>query len=263
MKFAIVDGKKTEAFKGGRGTCPNCGAKVLAYCGDIRIHHWKHKSKSKCDSWSEPETDWHRSWKNNYPTDWQEIILYDEDTGEKHIADVQTAHELVIEFQHSYISQEERAKRENFYKNMVWIVDGTRLERDYTRFLKGINDFRKTNKEGYYIIDSPEKSFPKTWLGSSVPVIFDFKGIEKLDSPIDFRNSLYCLFPMGKKRNAILSAFSHESFIKSTIKGEFLNKKEIQDQKTTQNKINTPVRSRRSNYYYDQKEGRFKIKGRL
>lgn len=263
MKFAIVDGIKTEAYKGGRGICPICGSKVLAYCGDIRIHHWKHKRKNKCDTWGEPETEWHRAWKNNYPDEWQEVTQIDETTSERHIADVQTEHDLVIEFQHSYINKEERTKRENFYNKMVWIVDGTRLKNDYTRFLKSINDFRSTSKEGYYFVDFPEESFPKTWIGSSVPVIFDFKGTEKINSPADIRNSLYCLFPQGNKINAMLLAFSRESFIKSTIKGEFLNKKETLDQKTTPNKKNAPVRNRRSTYYYDKKDGRFKIKGRM
>ncbi len=50
------------------------------------------------------------------------------------MADVRTDKGLVIEFQHSYINPEERRQRENFYKNMIWIVDGTRLQRDFPRF---------------------------------------------------------------------------------------------------------------------------------
>ncbi len=95
--------------------------------------------------------------------------------GEKHIADVRTSHGLVIEFQHSHIDPEERTARENFYKNMVWVVDGTRLKRDYHRFLKGKKIFVNTKKQGYYFVDFPEECFPSAWLGSLVPVIFDFQ----------------------------------------------------------------------------------------
>ena len=40
------------------------------------------------------------SWKNQFPTEWQEIIQRG-NTGEKHIADVKTKDGWVIEFQHS------------------------------------------------------------------------------------------------------------------------------------------------------------------
>lgn len=103
MKFALIDSTETIATKEAKGICPNCGSELIAKCGDIKLNHWAHKGSRNCDSWWENETDWHRSWKDNFSTDWQEIILSDEITGEKHIADIRTAHELVIEFQHSHI----------------------------------------------------------------------------------------------------------------------------------------------------------------
>ena len=63
--------------------------------------------------------------------------MFDKETGEKHIADVRMVHNLTIEFQHSHIGSLERTSREKFYENMVWVVDGTRLKKDYPRFLKG------------------------------------------------------------------------------------------------------------------------------
>jgi len=62
--------------------------------------------------------------------------------------------------------------REKFYKNLIWVVDGARLKRDYPRFLKGKNAFRNV-KKGIYRVDFPEEYFPSDWLESSVPVIFD------------------------------------------------------------------------------------------
>ena len=41
---------------------------------------------------------------------------------------------FVIEFQHSPISLEERTSREDFYKNMCWVVDATRLKSDAAKF---------------------------------------------------------------------------------------------------------------------------------
>ena len=204
MKFALVDNNKTEATKGAKGICPCCDSELTAKCGPVRINHWAHKKDSNCDPWWENETVWHRSWKNNYPDDFQEIPLPDEQTGEKHIADVRTSHDLVIEFQHSHIDPQERTSREIFYNNMVWIVDGTRLKKDYPRFLKGKNDLRRTNKQGYFIVDFPDECFPSSWLESPVPVIFDFLGMESIDDLNDLRNNLYCLYPKRNKREAIL-----------------------------------------------------------
>jgi len=252
MKFALVDGIKTEASKGAKGICPSCGSEMIANCGEVYKKHWSHKSIRNCDPWWENETEWHRSWKNNFPYDWQEFIFTEEGTGEKHIADVRTIHGLVIEFQHSYIAPQERTTRERFYKNMVWIVDGTRLKRDFPRFLKGMNDIRKTELKGHFLVDFPDECFPSAWLGSSVPVLFDFRGTESIDDPKDI-DYLYCLFPMGNKENAILAIFTRESFIKGTIHGEvFKQQPEPQNQKAkppTQN--NNVVRRRESTHYYD------------
>jgi competence CoiA-like predicted nuclease len=74
---------------------------------------------------------------NLFPKEWQEIVHKDSATEEKHIADIKTDKGFVIEFQRSSIPPAEIKKRENFYKNMVWVIDGTRLKRDYPRFCKG------------------------------------------------------------------------------------------------------------------------------
>lgn len=103
MKFALINGNKVEATKGSKGTCSNCRVELVAKCGELKIHHWAHKGIRTCDPWWENETEWHRLWKGNFSTDWQEIILTDDVTSEKHIADIRTPQGLVIEFQHSHI----------------------------------------------------------------------------------------------------------------------------------------------------------------
>ena len=92
-----------------------------------------HRGDRDCDSWAE-ETPWHRAWKNKFPAECQEFIQHDGQSGERHIADVRTNHGLVIEFQRSHLDPQERATRERFYGNMIWVVDGTRLQRDCPAF---------------------------------------------------------------------------------------------------------------------------------
>ena len=52
------------------------------------------------------------------PVEWQEVVHIAED-GEKHIADLKTDQGLVVEFQHSFIKDEEVNSRGDFYKNMI------------------------------------------------------------------------------------------------------------------------------------------------
>ena len=134
--------------------CRRCNGEVIARCGTRRVAHWAHRGMRDCDTWAEKETDWHRAWKNNFPAECQEFIQHDGQSGEKHIADVRTPHGLVIEFQHSHLDPLERAARERFYGNVVWVVDGTRLQRDYPRFARGKDDLRRTRLQPDQIKDS-------------------------------------------------------------------------------------------------------------
>ncbi len=151
IRYAEVAGKRREAqVSGERGKCPCCGAEVIAKCGEQRVHHWAHKNISDCAFFKkESKTEWHLRWQNYFPEDWREIVGFDPETNEKHIADVKTpgAFGLVIEFQHSDIKTTERESREKFYKNMIWGVDGTRLK----SYLKNILDnplYLKELKQG-------------------------------------------------------------------------------------------------------------------
>jgi competence protein CoiA len=266
MKFALVNDNKTEATKGAKGICPCCGSELVAKCGEVKINHWAHKTNRNCDLWWENETEWHRLWKNNFPVEWQEIVLLDKQMNEKHIADIRTSHGLVIEFQHSHIDPQERITRERFYQNMVWVVDGTRLKRDYPRFLKGKKVFRNTNNQGIFLVDFPEECFPSAWLGSSVPVIFDYRATESIDAFKNIRNHIYCLFPIRIGRYAILAEIPSKSFINTTINGEWLKRtqnfinKLSQDEKERLNQIskqqiNNNIRRKESQYILER--GRF------
>ena len=133
VKFAMIKGERLEPQPKLKGQCPGCGEQVTAKCGAQRVWHWAHKGRLACDPWWQPETPWHRAWKNLFPLSWQEVALRAPQNGELHIADVRTPHGLVMEFQHSAIDPAERIARENFYGNMVWVVDCTRLSSDRPR----------------------------------------------------------------------------------------------------------------------------------
>ena len=214
MRFALASDQLVEAYPGGRAKCRLCNGEVIARCGTHRVFHWAHRGMRDCDTWAEKETDWHRAWKNNFPVECQESIQHDEQSGEKHIADVRTPQGLVIEFQHSHLDPKERAVRERVYGNMVWVVDGTRLRRDYPRFNRGKDDLRRTPIQGYFLLTFPDECFPAMWLDSSVPVIFDFRDLDESQSPDPSRDTLWCLLPGRVEGSAVVVAISCEEFVR-------------------------------------------------
>jgi hypothetical protein len=118
----------------------------------------------------------------------------------------------VIEFQHSHLDPQERTKRERFYGNMVWVVDGTRLKRDYPRFNTGKDQLRSTPIQGHFLLAFPDECFPAMWLDSSVPVIFDFRGVDS--QPLDvIRDGLWCLLPGRAEGSAVVVGMSREQFV--------------------------------------------------
>ena len=203
MRYALENGIKKEATKGAKGTCLCCGAEVIAKYGKIRIAHWAHKNNEECPySKKEPKTQWHLDWQNYFPKEWQEVRCTDEQTGEIHIADIKTTNGLVVEFQHSAINPEERSSREQFHKNMTWVVDGTRIKKTQKLGLGlanilckvlqsaslGLHDVidgcetihgRDNKKIKLFACPKAEQFFPKEWLDIPVPVFFDFNISEK------------------------------------------------------------------------------------
>ncbi|MBB4274112.1 competence protein CoiA [Rhizobium mongolense] len=175
MKFGIIDGRRRLAERGLRGACPVCGAPILAKCGSMRLHHWAHVSTISCDPWWEPETQWHRDWKDRFPTDWQEHRRIAPD-GEIHIADVLTAAGVAIEFQHSSLSSTERASREEFHQKLAWIVDGMRLKRDHPSFFRPLVSAPVTLRK-YQAFVLPLIGVPiiERWSKARSPVYLDFR----------------------------------------------------------------------------------------
>lgn len=118
MMLAITRSGIAEATPGARGVCPACDALVIAKCGPLVVRHWAHAAADDCDSWSEPESEWHRGWKIAF----RSLGANVEVPLGKHRADIVTA-SGVIELQHSSIGLDEALEREAFYDPMVWLFD--------------------------------------------------------------------------------------------------------------------------------------------
>ena len=278
MKYAILNNERIEPQKGIKDvTCPICGGIVIPKCGEQMIHHWAHKTTLNCDSWWESETEWHRKWKNNFLKECQEIIMYDVKTGEKHIADVKTRTGIIIEFQHSPMNIKEQYSREQFYKNMIWIVDARQYYDKFKQNIKFLNH-SKCGKNYFYIkIDSFETQnncFPKRWLESSVSVIFDF-GINDDVENNDYKGQkkwLWCVFP--EKFNKNLGYFVGETICGMCLKKEtFLNRisktdsfypniviSELEQLKIEQEEKRQEEWRKQEELYKQQKQELFKIK---
>ena len=130
MQYATVQGERTEAFPGGKGLCPTCSAAAVAKCGPRVMHHWAHAGRRNCDPWWENETPWHREWKSRFPVECREIA-HAARSGEIHRADIITPTGIVIEVQHSPMTDAERISREQFYQNLVWVVDGSTFSQNF------------------------------------------------------------------------------------------------------------------------------------
>ncbi|MFA9197153.1 MAG: competence protein CoiA family protein [Aliarcobacter sp.] len=155
MQWALVENKKTKAYPGLNGYCCSCAASVVPKCGELREWHWAHQTDHDCDVWGEHETRWHIDWKDQFPKDFQEVKVG------PHRADIKLPSH-VIELQHSSISSFEISERENFYKDMVWLIDGAPFQ----------NNFVFWNKGDYWTF---RWKWPHTsWSVASLPILVDF-----------------------------------------------------------------------------------------
>jgi hypothetical protein len=130
MLFATVNGEKIEATPKITGNCPLCERTVFSKCGEINIWHWAHRKDESCDSWYEPETEWHKNWKLTFGKDNCEIVISKDCI--KHIADIFTNDKVVIELQNSPIQKPIIRRRENFYgERMLWVINGKHFKENF------------------------------------------------------------------------------------------------------------------------------------
>lgn len=155
MIWAVKDSKKIRAEPSQKAICPLCFEEVISKCGLINIWHWSHKKNANCDSFGEPETIWHIDWKNHFPKENQEVVI-----GE-HRADIKTKEGLIIELQNSPISPSEIIERENYYGDMIWILNSKTLAKNLTLYQKRYNKYEW-------------KWFPKSWKFARKKIYIDF-----------------------------------------------------------------------------------------
>jgi hypothetical protein len=203
MRFAIHNNQRIEASPSASGTCPGCGADLVARCGTKNVHHWAHRGRRHCDHWWENETDWHRAWKKEFSPDWQEIPARDAE-GELHIADVKTPDGLTIEFQHSAIKPDEVIKRTKFYDQVIWIVDATRRPTDAKQYAQML----RFDGIDIHTVHVEETRLLKEWGSLGRIVGFDYGG-----------DSL-CLLTAAQGRRRYLFDFSKAEFVMSIIEGK-------------------------------------------
>jgi competence protein CoiA len=223
MKYAMVDGQRREASHGLLSTCPECDAVMTPRCGNFRVSHWAHQRRS-VHCWWQPETVWHRNWKECFPAAWQEVV-HCTSNGERHISDVKTEHGLVMEFQHSDISEQERRSREEFYKLMHWVVDGQRLKWDRRRFIEALRCGTQVSVSPLTWVAPVEKCvLLQKWADSRTLVFFDFGETEDEGDVFRFRAPvLWALVPSDLKGNVVLRPVYRKTFIEAVTKGERIN----------------------------------------
>ena len=70
-------------------------------------------------------------------------------------------------------------------------------------------------------VNYPEDIFPKNWLNSTVPVVFDFKGLTSIDAPSDIRYSIFCLLPIKNAYKRYVIQVSRLDFIENAKTGSW------------------------------------------
>jgi hypothetical protein len=149
MLFAFDDNyQRISPQKGISAICPICKEEVVSVCGDINIHHWRHLNTINCDPWIEPETEWHRHWKSQFPKNWQEVVI--DLNNERHRADIQTSSGLVLELQNSSISNRTIQERENFYENMIWLINAEIFAKNFSIRSRVISGLRELGEHYNY-----------------------------------------------------------------------------------------------------------------
>jgi len=220
MQYAIVDGQRREALPGLLGTCSICDAVLRPKCGRIRVAHWAHPPGSVDHRW-EPESEWHRNWKERFPVECREVVHH-ASNGERHFADVKTVHGRVLEFQNSPISEQERRSREELYRPMWWIVNGQRLKLDRPQFFKLLRYERIMRASPLkFVVPVESCVLLQKWADSRVTVLFDFGETEdegdifRFGAPV-----LWASDPKRSKGTVVLRPVYRKSFVESVIENK-------------------------------------------
>ena len=124
--------------------CPVCGEKVRLRCGSINAPHFAHIPGHDCtDTWHYDMSEWHLEMQNKFDEKCREVVVTH--NGITHRADI-LKDGVVIEFQHSPISEDEIRARNEFYcaagYKVAWVFD-VRDKKEY---------FSPNNGEDYNLL---------------------------------------------------------------------------------------------------------------
>lgn len=161
--------------------CPVCGEPVRHRKGKNRRWHFSHLPDSNCNYGEDKDYNhaWHIRMQEYFPIENRECKFVDRATGEIHIADVFIPESnIVLEFQHSKISEDEFLSRTIFHKKegrrIVWLFDeskSTPNENHFGRFKKDImsNSFTRASGPNPYSFNfegNPYQNLYYKWLGN-------------------------------------------------------------------------------------------------
>ncbi len=223
MQYAILDNKKTEATPQQKAKCPCCGHEVISRCSELKLWHWAHTVDDNCDDWNEPESEWHRNWKKIFGKNNSEVIF--ERDNVKHIADIFTDNNIVIELQNSPIATQTIKAREKFYgEKMIWIINADPF----------LLNFHISGADPTYETTHPSNLFFSEELLSSSGWFLDFEDIVPDDNLFEFLNVVYGFTYKQKINKYFKLGTKHFKFTKYFIRKikEFNEENRI-DQKDT------------------------------
>ena len=190
-RIYIGDAKAGDSF-----FCPACGEKMVIKRGNIYAHHFAHMPGMDCDPWYTSKlSDWHIKMQRYFRPENREIIIWNSQHTEYHIADIAlktSSGAFVFEFQHSPISQTEFIARSSFYikcgYSLIWIFDFCECKK-YKRILIADKHLSKNacrlvwpGKDRIRFLDNLDFSAAK----NNLHIIFYLrtgKGQKKLHSP--------------------------------------------------------------------------------
>lgn len=101
--------------------------------------------------------------------------FFDSVADEKHIVDVYSElKDVAIEFQSYQLKLDELVSRENFYKNLIWVVHGKKNDSDKIHFINGLRPTATSDRSLYHIIWYGRSKLLERWAGSKKKVYIDF-----------------------------------------------------------------------------------------
>jgi len=202
------------------GFCPCCRKSLISKVGKgIRRPHWAHESVERCDEWKEDESDWHYKWRgqfvdgeSRYDIDIENVI---EKGGKKHFYDVCIDNRLSIVLRRMRLSSEQRREYENFFGEMVWIVEAKMSE--YKWLCRNIEQRKIKPFDGHYKscywTESSTKNFFDSWKDCTRLVAFDF-----LEASDENENDMWIVLPEIERGTfRYMVKFSAAEFVKRIL----------------------------------------------